>query len=111
MTQAGTTEGVTKQKKREKFLRSNWLADISFMMRSPQGRRVVCKLLKDTKVTESIYNENPNLMYFLEGNRNVGLMLLADVMEACPAEYLLMLKEDKQDGIEEEPIKEKEVEE
>ena len=70
----------------EKFLRSKFFADIAFMMRSPQGRRVVCELLKDTKVTESVYNENPNLMYFLEGNRNVGLMLLADVMEACPAE-------------------------
>jgi hypothetical protein len=32
-------------------------------------------------------------MAFMEGQREVGIMLLSDIMSACPNQYILMMEE------------------
>jgi hypothetical protein len=39
------------------------------------------------------YSSNPIRMAFLEGERNIGLRLVADIMSHCPRRYAEMMQE------------------
>lgn len=83
---AGTTEKLRRQRE---------LEDLRFIMDHPQGRRHVWLQLTRCKIFETSFTGN-NTTFFNEGQRNIGLMLLADINEVCPEAYLVMLKEAKQ---------------
>ena len=65
----------------------------AWLMSGPQGRRVVRELLDWCGVYRSSFSTNGSEMSFREGQRNVGLKLLAAVQVAAPDFYLKMLEE------------------
>ena len=50
------------------------------------------RLLERTGVFRTSFTGNSET-FFREGQRNVGLMLMAQIHEVCPDQYALMLKE------------------
>ena len=68
-------------------------SDIRALMKLAAGRRVVWRLLEYAGVWRSVFNPEPLRMAFAEGQRNLGLQLLGWVMDECPDEYELMMRE------------------
>ncbi len=67
--------------------------DLKWLMGHPQGRRFVTRLLDMTHVYQPSFATNGSVMCFKEGERNVGLWLTGELMEAAPDEYLKLLKD------------------
>lgn len=66
--------------------------DLRFVMGTPQGRRLMWRVLCTTGMRRSSYTGNSET-YFREGERNVGLRLQQELERIAFDEYLLMLKE------------------
>lgn len=81
---------------RSKLAQQNEAEDFKWLMSSKRGRRIVWRLLERTGVYRSSFTGNSET-FFREGQRNVGLMLMAQINEFSPDQYALMLKE-QQDG-------------
>lgn len=72
--------------------------DLKWLMAHKQGRRIVWRLLQSYGVFRSSFRVDALEMAFLEGARNHGLKLLADVHEHCDERYADMMKEAKADA-------------
>ena len=80
----------------ERLQREKDQGDLRHVMGSKEGRRFMWRQLSEAGVYRSSFDSNPVLMAFNEGNRNRGLLLLNDIMEACPTRYSEMLREQKE---------------
>ena len=78
----------------EKHARQEEREDVKWLMKSRQGRRIAWRLLQLTGVFRSSFTGN-NETFFREGMRNVGLVLMAQINEACPEQYMTMVQEHK----------------
>lgn len=67
--------------------------DLRWLMGHKPGRRFVRRLLERTGVYRTSFNTSGSVMAFNEGQRNVGLGLVAEIQEHAPDSFLLMLKE------------------
>ena len=74
---------------------ANQIEDLRWVMSDKRGRRVVWRLLEIAGIYRLSYTGDDRTA-FNEGQRNVGLKLLAEVNQHCPAEYMEMLKEHSQ---------------
>jgi hypothetical protein len=63
------------------------------IMESREGRGWMHALLEIAHVWRSSFALDALAMAFAEGERNVGLHVLADLMRAAPDQYLVMVKE------------------
>ena len=66
---------------------------LRLIMSQPNGRQFVWELLSRTKVFQSCFSTRALEMAFHEGERNIGLALLADLMRVCPGQYTTMAQE------------------
>ena len=62
-------------------------------MSTTAGRSWVYRLLEATHIYQTSRRSTPHDTYFAEGERNVGLRLLTDLMSYCPELYLQMLQD------------------
>lgn len=67
--------------------------DFLWVMSDQRGRRTMWRQLSDAGIFRSSFAPDPSVMAFNEGNRQAGLKLLDRMLRVCPAEYLLMQKE------------------
>lgn len=81
---------ILEQFARDKKLRIN---DIKKVLSIPEGRRFIWEELKRTKVFAPSYSNNSNQTAFNEGERSIGIAILADVMEARPDAFYQMFTE------------------
>ena len=81
--------GGAQRRKREMELR-----DVANILESQSGRRFVWRYLEECGVFKTSFTGTSQTFY-LEGQRNIGLKLLADVNDAAPDAYLVMLKENR----------------
>jgi len=79
-----------KQLKVEESLK---LALIQQIMSTREGRAWIYSILEVTHIWLSSFSSDALIMAFNEGERFIGLMLLADVTTAAPERYLEMLQE------------------
>lgn len=70
-------------------------SDFKFIMSSPQGRRFMWRLLDKAGVFRSSFTGNSQT-FFLEGQRNIGLVYLLMIQEHCPERYNEMVKEQQE---------------
>ena len=84
-------------KKRAKLAADVEVEDFKWLMGNKQGRRIVWRLLERTGVYRTSFRLN-NEMAFLEGQRNVGLILIDLIHANSPEMYLTMLKEHQENG-------------
>ena len=66
---------------------------ISGIMSVASGRAWVLDLLELCHIFSTSFQSNALQMAFAEGERNVGLRLLNDVMSSCPDQYVEMMRE------------------
>ncbi|MDO4642519.1 MAG: hypothetical protein Q4A74_01610 [Cardiobacteriaceae bacterium] len=81
---------ATTEQEREQELLAH---DISFLMSSEQGRRMVWRLLEAAQVYHTCFHDNALQMARREGRREQGLMLLDLVSNITPNEFLTMQQE------------------
>lgn len=70
---AERTEDERKRKRLEE------LADLTTVMRLPEGRRFMCGLIARFGVYRTSFDNSGSVTAFNEGRRNAGLMLLHDL--------------------------------
>lgn len=70
--------------------------DFRWLMEDKRGRRIMWRLLEKTRVYQSSFTGNSQT-FFLEGTRNVGLMLISEIQKHCPKHFVLMLQEHMSD--------------
>lgn len=90
MTRAATTarqSKVTADLEREQIEQAK--ADLEAVMGSPAGRRFVWAMLGECGLYRSSYHPSA-LIHFNEGQRSIGLALLARLTADCPDQYLTM---------------------
>lgn len=66
---------------------------IRTLMDTTAGRAYMHAVLERCHVFASSFNTDSLNMAFAEGERNIGLQFLRDVMQACPDMYVLMMRE------------------
>ena len=93
------------QKREAKAARARQAQDdtvVQSLMSSEAGRGWVRNLLDACGIFRSTFTGEALQSAFNEGQRNVGLRILADVMRACPDAYIQMMRE--QNGRRTEPV-------
>lgn len=93
---AADEENVRTRKRKDESIRDRELADLKLVMDSLEGRRFVWRLLDKAGVFRTSFTGN-STTFFNEGMRNMGLVVLADVHEACAEQYIQMMTEAKKD--------------
>jgi hypothetical protein len=63
------------------------------LMSAIPGRRWVLETLESCHIFRTSYNRDPTTMAFMEGQRDIGLRLLNDIMASCPDDYIQMMRE------------------
>ena len=57
------------------------------------GRKWICELLEVCHIFATSFSDVGLRMAFMEGQREIGLRLLMDIMSSCPGEYIRMMEE------------------
>lgn len=76
----------------QNLLRKTEVDDVKWLMAHKQGRRFVSRLLDKAGVYRTSFTGNSET-FFREGQRNLGLFVLSEVMEFAPEQHAQMLKE------------------
>lgn len=87
--EARTAEQRAAQERDEEQLK----ADITALMNTGAGRRIVWRLLEETHIYQTCYRDNPLQMARAEGRREIGLMLTEWLSIYAWENYQLMLTE------------------
>jgi len=87
---------VKEASKKQKLGRDQELEDVRHVLSTKAGRRFYWRLLAFSGLYQSSADGRGNI-WLLEGQRNVGLLLNVDMMEANPNAYLLMIKENQEE--------------
>jgi len=66
---------------------------ISGIMSVGPGRKWMCELLESCHCFATSFSDIGLRMAFCEGQREVGIRLLSDIMSACPDQYITMMRE------------------
>jgi hypothetical protein len=69
---------------------------VTGLMATASGRAWMCDLLEQCHIFQTSFAGDSMRLAFNEGERNVGLRLLAQVMAASPDAWVLMMKEAKE---------------
>lgn len=96
--------GSERQARAEKNARDRFAADndaeiVRWAMSSKRGRAFVWWLLKESGIWHSSFSPNALQMAFAEGNRNLGLKVLANIHIGCPEMEQTMRKENASDRV------------
>lgn len=63
------------------------------MMSRPETRLWLWDLLAACHMNHSSFSNNPNVTAFREGERNIGIQVLAHIQRVAPEQWILMVKE------------------
>lgn len=83
---------IKRDTEKARFTREREVNDLRKILAIPEGRRFIWRYIGISGVFKLSFTGNSET-FFNEGQRNVGLKLIADVMEANPESYLQMTKE------------------
>lgn len=89
---------VERKEVRGRLGRRRELEDVSFILSTLQGRRFYWRIMQRCGIHKLSFTGN-NTTFFNEGERNIGLTLLADLEEADPSAYVKCLTEARQEEI------------
>lgn len=92
---AADTDQVKRAKEKELRGKERDNNDIAWVLSTPQGRRFLWRYLETCHIFSTSFTGSSET-FFKEGERNIGLKLLADITECNAESYLLMMKEAKE---------------
>lgn len=90
MKAARTPEAAARADLRDRMAREQALADLRSVMDTPAGRRFMWALLGDCGLYRASFNNSGSITAFNEGQRDIGLRLVARITQDCPEQYLAM---------------------
>lgn len=96
VTNAADESQVARAKKKEKQRFERDRDDMRWLLSDRRGRRMMHRWLEHCGVWRTSF-DGTSRTYFNEGRRDVGLMLFAEVSEAAPEAFPVMMKEAKED--------------
>lgn len=83
---------------RKQIERSQQVTDFRKIMAEEHGRRFIWRVLERAGIYRTSFAGSSEQTFFREGERNMGLMLVAEIHEICPEMYSRMIKEAKQNA-------------
>jgi hypothetical protein len=92
----GDEDQVRERKQTQRLKRINELDDIRAVLSTPQGRRVVWRILGMTHLYKESFTGNSTTFYN-EGQRSIGLQLLGELTAADPLAYVKLQQENADD--------------
>jgi hypothetical protein len=93
-TEYSAEANLTEQPSKQQGLRRDQLdLDLEAVLRLPQGRRVMLRILERCGVTRNAYSSSAKATAFRLGEQNVGLWLMAQMDRVGPTEYPRLLLE------------------
>jgi hypothetical protein len=93
MYNAGNRKDIRRGEKDAKLADQQRKEIVTQIMQTMPGRRWMLEKLEECHVFRTSFNRDSSTMAFMEGQRDIGLKLLNDIMASCPDEYLLMMRE------------------
>lgn len=93
---AGDRGAMAERQKRRRLAAQRDDRAVVWMMAQPEGRRFVRRLLGLCHLYESSFT-GTEATFFREGERNVGLQVLAEIVRLCPGQHAVMLTESQED--------------
>ncbi|MBT9575534.1 MAG: hypothetical protein IV106_31285 [Pseudomonas umsongensis] len=94
-------DALREQEEKDKdTARKQEIADFRWLMGDPRGRRFMWRLMGQCKVFQPSFNPHGGVMNFNEGQRNVGLFLLGETNDLCPAMFPVMAAENAPKSVE-----------
>lgn len=69
------------------------ILEISTIMSTSSGRNVMNRILRSTGVDTTTFDRDERIHVYNEGRRSIGIELRAELMNAAPGEYMMMIKE------------------
>lgn len=72
--------------------------DLETILSDIRGRRFIWRYLAECGIFKTSFNNSGSITALNEGRRQIGLKLLAEVMEANEEAYTLMASEDKKEN-------------
>lgn len=94
---AGDRTHVSERHTRRRLRVEREDADFIWLMNQKEGRRFVWRLLKICHLYESSFT-GTSAIIFREGERNVGLQVVADITRLCPNLFARMMGETAEYG-------------
>lgn len=86
-------EGQVQEATRDaKLRRERELNDLRSVLNTIEGRRFLWRILEFCGLYKTSFTGSSET-FFLEGQRNVGIKLITEIIETEPEAYLLMMKE------------------
>lgn len=95
---AADAQQVKEAEGKEKRGRERELGDVAEVLSTVQGRRFMWRYLTVCGIFKTSYSSDANNTFYLEGQRNIGLQLIADVNEADPTAYVTMMQESNKES-------------
>lgn len=80
---------------KEKIGREREIADMQSVLATVQGRRFIWRYLEFCGIFQTSFSPSGSQTFFNEGQRTVGLKLMADITEANDEALILMMRENK----------------
>ena len=105
-----TEKNLTKEE-RQKQRKERDLADIRFVAKSPEGRRLLWRMMAENGIFQPSFNSESLVMSYAEGRRAAGLSILHDIFSAKSSLFGQMQQEHASELKREEIIEEKEEQE
>lgn len=90
---ASNRRDVKAAEKQAKLVEQQRREIVTGIMSVVPGRSWMCDILESCHIFATSYNDIAHRMAFMEGQREVGIRLLSDIMSACPDQYVLMMRE------------------
>ena len=90
---ASNRRDVRGAEKQAKLVEQQRREIVTGIMLVAPGRSWMCDILESCHIFATSYNDVSLRMAFMEGQREVGIRLLTDIMAACPDQYILMMRE------------------
>ena len=89
---AGDRSHVSERQKRRRVHNERHDADLLWLMNQREGRRFIWRLLQSCHLYETSFT-GTSATFCREGERNVGLQVLADIVRLCPELHARMAGE------------------
>lgn len=93
MYNAGDRKDVRRAEKAARLGTRQRQSAVVGIMSVSGGRHWMHDILVSCHVFATTFTVDPYATAFNEGQRNIGLQLLDDIMQACPDSYILMMRE------------------
>jgi hypothetical protein len=78
---------------RNRRRRDRELNDLKKVLSLAEGRRLIWRILSEAGIFRTSFNSNALHMAFNEGGRNLGMIILDDIMTATPETFNRMQRE------------------